>query len=144
MGHTCRARFCTVSFPGATLLLILPFSLLPIWEMERNRIFCKEIISSTLHRRKRSHSSDGTFPFAAPPAPALRLAAMPRTAVLGCAAAGGSASIAVLLQSTASLFHALLGRAEHMCCYLFVFLWSIRTNKNLSGRLIAEAADGAR
>lgn len=144
MGHTCPAHFYTVSFPGATLLLILPFSLLPIWEMERNRILCKEIISSALHRRKRSHSSDGIFPFAAPPAPALLLAAMPRTAVLGWAAAGRNGSNAVLLQSTASLFHALLGRAEHMCCYLFVLVRSIRANKNLSGRLIAEAADVAR
>lgn len=54
MGHTCPAWFYTVSFPGATLLLILPFSLLPIWEMERSRAICKENISSALHRRKHS------------------------------------------------------------------------------------------
>jgi len=33
----------------------------------------------------------------------------------------------------ASLFHALLGRAEHMCCYLFVLLRSIRSNKTFQG-----------
>lgn len=59
-------------------------------------------------------------------------AAVPRTCTLGCAAA-----------EQRILPFTLLSRAEHMCCYLLILLWSIRTNKNLPGRLMAEAADVA-